>query len=144
MGRTADEGEVSAYLQEATQGDRAGSRVMYGDFIEVMNNTNKALFKTNDTIFSEGDPPDGFHLILSGSVEVLQAGKVVARLDAGEYFGETALLSEAPRNATVRCPEPVETLRLSRDDFEAGFLTQAADVGVKEATLKQSLGFIQM
>ena len=45
----------------------------------------------------------------------------------------------------VRCREPVETLRLSREDFEAGFLSKGGEAdGAKEAALKQSLGFIQM
>ena len=50
-------------------------------------------------------------------------------LSAGDYFGETALLSNAPRNATVRCLEDAEVLRLSREDFEAGFLHGAGGGG---------------
>ena len=45
----------------------------------------------------------------------------------------------------MRCREPVETLRLSREDFEAGFLSKSGEaLGEKETALKQSLGFIQM
>ena len=99
--------QVSAWLQDATSADRDGSRVMYGDFIDLMTHTNKANYLARQIIFKEGDPPDGFHLLLAGSVDVLQSGKVVATIEAGEYFGETSLLSEAPRNATVRCRDPV-------------------------------------
>ena len=80
---------------------------MYGDFIDLMTHTSKAFYSPQQTIFNEGDPPDGFHLLLAGAVEVVQRGAVVATIEAGEYFGETALLSEAPRNATVRALEPV-------------------------------------
>ena len=63
--------------------------------------------KARSRIFCEGDPPDGFHLILSGSVEVLQAAPTgasvrIATLGGGEYFGETALLSSsASRRASA-------------------------------------------
>src|SRR5947208_2544738 len=38
-------------------------------------------------------------------------------LGPGEYFGEMAIVSPAPRNATVVALEPVETLALHRDEF---------------------------
>src|SRR5205085_10544360 len=38
-------------------------------------------------------------------------------LGPGEYFGEMAVLSPAPRNATVVALEPLETLALHKDDF---------------------------
>ncbi|KAL1511553.1 hypothetical protein AB1Y20_006347 [Prymnesium parvum] len=145
MGRgEVEEGEVSEWLKDAAQADREGSRVMYGDFVDLMSYTNKASYKANDDIFKEGDPADGFHVVLSGRADVLVGGKVVNQLEPGDCFGETALLSDAPRGATIRCREPVVTLRLSRDDFETGFLSAAGEMGVKEAHLKQSLGFIQM
>ena len=99
--------QVSEPMREATSADRDGSRVMYGDFIDLMTHTSKAFYSPQQTIFNEGDLPDGFHLLLAGAVEVVQRGAVVATIEAGEYFGETALLSEAPRNATVRALEPV-------------------------------------
>lgn len=43
--------------------------------------------------------------------------KVLARLGPGEYFGEMALLSNAPRNATVRAATELHTLTIHRDDF---------------------------
>ena len=43
---------------------------------------------------------------------------VVDQLDRGDYFGELALLNDAPRNATCRATVPTELLSLSRIDFE--------------------------
>jgi CRP-like cAMP-binding protein len=42
----------------------------------------------------------------------------VARLGAGEFFGELALMSGKPRNATVTAARPVDTYVLGKEDFD--------------------------
>ena len=42
---------------------------------------------------------------------------MLARLGPGEYFGEMALVSDAPRTATVRTVTPVEAVAMARVDF---------------------------
>ena len=76
-----------------------------------------------DWIFTEGDAGDGWYLILSGEVtiarDVDQGGPphTLAHLDAGEGFGEMALLEDAPRMATATCATPVTVARLPRETF---------------------------
>jgi CRP-like cAMP-binding protein/thioredoxin reductase/Fe-S-cluster-containing hydrogenase component 2 len=76
----------------------------------------------DQVIFKEGDPGDAFYLIRSGQVKISKAsgGKdlVLSYLVAGNFFGETALLPDAPRTATVTTIFPTELIRLGRDDFE--------------------------
>ena len=74
-------------------------------------------------IIRQGDGGDRFYIVRQGHVEVTQrdaAGvtRVVNQLDRGAYFGEVALLHDAPRNATCRATVPTETLALSREDFD--------------------------
>ena len=138
--------ELHATLSEAAKADREGKRVLYGDFVELMTCTDRQRFKKGDVIFREGEKADGFLLLLSGSCAVYQKAArqgPVGTLHPGDYFGETALLSKAPRNATVTCLQDVEVLRLSREDFEAGFL-QSARGTPPVAEARQTLGFIQM
>src|SRR4051812_31226583 len=76
-------------------------------------------FRRNEVIFHEGDPGDAFHLISKGRVAVrvntpLGETATLVILGPGEYFGEMAILSPAPRNATVVALEPVETMSLHR------------------------------
>lgn len=71
------------------------------------------------TIVREGEPGLGFFLIADGEVEVSRSGHSVRRLGPGEFFGELALLRDAPRAATVTAVTPTRCLQLVRWDFRA-------------------------
>ena len=81
-----------------------------------------ARVDANQAVFREGDPGDAFYLIRNGQVKISKAsgGKdlVLSYLVAGNFFGETALLPDTPRTATVTTIFPTELIRLGRDDFE--------------------------
>src|SRR5947199_177076 len=64
-----------------------------------------------------GVPGQGLFVMLMGSVEVLRGGQPLARLGAGDLFGEMALLHDGPTNATVRTLGPTSLLFLGRDYF---------------------------
>ena len=74
-----------------------------------------------EVLFCEGDPGDRLFLLLSGTMQVYveRDAKIItyARLEAGEFFGEMALMESAPRSATVRAEGPSVCLTLSRDSF---------------------------
>jgi CRP-like cAMP-binding protein len=62
-------------------------------------------------VVREGEPGDRFFALRSGAVVVeheLPSGltREVARLGAGDCFGETALLDRVPRTASVRAQQP--------------------------------------
>lgn len=75
----------------------------------------------NRFVFQEGDPGDRFYIIVRGTVEVRQAGtegtRALAHLEDGDYFGELALLQEAPRGASIWTQTPCTLLSLSREQF---------------------------
>lgn len=71
-----------------------------------------------EEIVRQGEPGDRFYLVRSGLVEVVRDGKVLARLGEGEFFGEAALISGSPRNATVRALEPSTLLSLRKGRFD--------------------------
>jgi len=72
-------------------------------------------------IIRQGEPGDACYLLRSGRVEVVAEENGVERRIAthwpGALFGETALLIDAPRNATVRALEACELLVLRRSDL---------------------------
>jgi CRP-like cAMP-binding protein len=72
-----------------------------------------------EVIVRQGEPGDRLYLIRSGSVEVTQARRRLAVLGQGDSFGEVAVLTDAPRTASVRALEETHLLALQRDAFQA-------------------------
>lgn len=74
-------------------------------------------------IIREGEMGRGLFLILSGEVEVIAHATSVqpvslARLKAGDMFGEMSLVTEQPTSATVRAATPATVLFLAREYVE--------------------------
>ncbi len=75
-------------------------------------------------IIRKGDPGDKFYVIKSGQVKVTDKESTVVdqapiTLGPGDYFGEVALLTKKPRNASVIATEQVELYSLDKDEFDA-------------------------
>lgn len=82
-------------------------------------------------IIRQGDVGDKFYLIRQGRVDVIvgegtRPGRTVATLTAGDFFGEAALLTGAPRNATVKTTEPCTLYLLEKNDFHAAIAASAS------------------
>jgi CRP/FNR family transcriptional regulator, cyclic AMP receptor protein len=80
-------------------------------------------YPKNSVIINEGDHTDSLYVILSGKVKIFltddqQKEVIVAIQREGDYFGELALLDEAPRSASVMTMEPCSLLIVSRIAFE--------------------------
>lgn len=76
-------------------------------------------FAPGSVIIRQGDVGDAFYAIAKGQVDVIRDGAFVRRLGAGDYVGEVALLTDAPRNATIVAQTPVRAFRLERPGFDA-------------------------
>jgi putative ABC transport system ATP-binding protein len=83
----------------------------------------KRHFAPGDTIIREGEPGEEFFLISDGEVDVVRADHEVARLGRGEFFGEVALISGEPRNATIIATQPLDTFVLGKSDFQAAVVS---------------------
>lgn len=79
-------------------------------------------FTAGETVFRQGEPGDLVYVIVSGEAEAVREEpdgeeRVLARMGPGEYFGEMALISHAPRSATVRALTRLEAVTMGRSDF---------------------------
>jgi putative ABC transport system ATP-binding protein len=90
---------------------------------DVAEKMTKRRFVAGDTIIREGETGEEFFLISDGEVEVIRADREVARLGPGDFFGEVALISGEPRNATVVAVGDVDTYVLGKDDFQTALAT---------------------
>ena len=72
-------------------------------------------------IFRQGDPGDSMFIIEKGLVQIVLASEgqeaPVAVLEAGDFFGELSLLSDAPRTATAQALEDSTLLVVRRAVF---------------------------
>lgn len=69
------------------------------------------------TIVKEGSPGQTFHVILEGQAKVVRRGRTIARMKAGDFFGEISLLDGGPRSASVIAETPMRSLTLASRDF---------------------------
>jgi CRP/FNR family cyclic AMP-dependent transcriptional regulator len=80
--------------------------------------------RRGEVIFHQGDPADALFVVVSGSVKILvPAGDgaeaaILTTIGPGGFFGELALLDDAPRSATAEALEPAVTLILRREAFD--------------------------
>ena len=74
-------------------------------------------FGPEQVIFEQGDYGEEMYIIKRGKVQVLRDFSILAVLSNNAFFGEMALVSEEPRNATIKAVSEVEALVLKKDDF---------------------------
>lgn len=68
-------------------------------------------------LLNQGSYPDGFFVVLEGTVRIERNGDPVAELGPGEFFGEIALLEDNKRTATVATATRVRAAVMDQSDF---------------------------
>jgi CRP-like cAMP-binding protein len=81
-------------------------------------------------IAREGDRGIGFFLVLDGDARVSRGGKGLAKLKAGDFFGEISLLDRGPRTATVTASTPIRLFGVTAWVFR-GLLTEYPSIALK-------------
>ena len=81
----------------------------------------KELFEPGELIFQKGDRSEVAYVVESGQVEIfdgsLDEPLCIAKLNAGDIFGEMSLVDEMPRSHSARAEQSVTARRLSQNDF---------------------------
>ena len=89
-------------------------------------------FPAGATILRQGEPASALFIIEAGKVAIERSdapGVVLAELGPGEFFGEMAILQEAPHSANVVARTVVRALRIDVASFHA-VLRENAEVSV--------------
>jgi putative ABC transport system ATP-binding protein len=89
------------------------------ELTNVAEKMTKRQFIAGDVVIRQGEPGEEFFLISDGTVDVMREGHEVAQLGSGDFFGEAALITGEPRNATVVANDNVETYVLAKAEFQA-------------------------
>ena len=79
-------------------------------------------YKKNAIVINQDDETYSLYVILSGSVKVFVSGEdgreaVLNHQEAGDYFGDLALIDKQPRVASVMTMEPSKFMIISRESF---------------------------
>jgi CRP-like cAMP-binding protein len=105
------------------------------DLFHILRVAKDKSYLNSDIIIKEKTLADAFYIIESGKVEIAKrfdSGEemVLDVQEAGNFFGEMALLDSMPRSATARALEPTKVLEITKRDFEA-LLTHSPLLGYR-------------
>lgn len=73
--------------------------------------------ETGEVIFAEGESSAQMFGVVSGAVELRKGEVTVARLAAGDTFGEMGIIDHAPRSLTAVAAEPSEIAVIDERTF---------------------------
>ena len=74
-------------------------------------------FAPSSAIVRKGERGETFYVILDGEATLGLPKRQSAKLGAGDFFGELALLDGGPRTATIIAKTPVLTMAIGRRPF---------------------------
>ncbi|MCR9292407.1 MAG: cyclic nucleotide-binding domain-containing protein [bacterium] len=94
----------------------------------MADNLKSEVFAAHQRVIREGESGDKFYLIRTGSVAVKRGPQEsqIATLKSGDFFGEMALLTGEPRNASVDTLEETTLYSLSQEQFQKAIAEQAS------------------
>lgn len=96
---------------------------------ELFEGARTRRFRAGEVVFRKNDPGDALYGVVRGRILIVAESRdgkelILNKHDAGELFGEIALLDGAGRSATAIAHETSELLFLSRDKFIAFIKTR--------------------
>jgi signal transduction histidine kinase len=94
-----------------------------GEVAELINNSKLVNYPAGTILCHENAIEDTFYLILEGEVEVTKVinnseTRLLKKLAAGDFFGEMALIHNAPRAATVKALTALIGLEINKKAFD--------------------------
>ena len=102
---------------------RAFPGIKPNEIEELIANSQLQAYAPGEVLCHENAIEDRFFMILEGEVEVTKVinnseVRVLKRLEPGDFFGEMALIHNAPRAATVTAKTPLTVLELEKAGFD--------------------------
>lgn len=102
---------------------RAFPGIKPGEIEELIANSQVHTYAPGAVLCRENAVEDRFYMILEGEVEVTKVinnteARLLKTLGPGDFFGEMALIHNAPRAATVTAKTALTTLELDKTGFD--------------------------
>jgi CRP/FNR family cyclic AMP-dependent transcriptional regulator len=100
------------------------------ELAEIASLADEISFPEGKTLIKEGEHGREFLVLIDGTVEVRQGGRLLASRGRADCFGEIALILDVPRTATVTTTSPVRALVLTDRAFRS-LLERLPDMQLK-------------
>ncbi len=94
------------------------SQLSKRELAEVAGIADEIDFREGKELTREGQRGREFFILLEGGADVRKGNRKVNDLSDGDFFGEIALLTNAPRTATVTTTSPVHALVVTDRSFK--------------------------
>jgi len=98
----------------------------------------EAEYEAGDVVIRQGEQGDYFYVIQSGRARIERGSgdktALLASLKAGDSFGQDALISDVPRNATVTMESKGTLMRLAEPDFESLLMSPVLETVTEDET----------
>jgi len=105
-------------LAEALKRNHVLREIEEAKFQDLLADADHKIFGSGETIIREGDESDYFYHVYSGAVNVLKGTQVIARLGAGDFFGEISLVTGEKFSATVVADQESVIIQVSSARFK--------------------------
>ena len=125
-------------------GDAAGPSPSAAAPTESLPPVSTRFLQAGEVVVKEGDPGRSMFIVLEGRVAVArqaegQQSVVLGELGAGEFFGELALLTGAPRTASVVAVEDAVVLEVSNEGTGELLTDYGVEGGKVEEAVRERL-----
>ncbi len=100
------------------------------DLGELIENAQIETIHAGQIIFNQGDEGDNFYIVFSGNVSILYRNYEQKEIKLGhkyhgDHFGETALITNSPRNASIRAEEETVLIAIDKKSFKNFIFTRS-------------------
>jgi membrane protein len=128
---------LKGLFADQVQNELAPKSKLQASYLEKLMQRYGRSYEHGEHIFNNGDLTRNLHYLVSGQVQIIRSGNVIRTIEAGDYFGELALLSNMPAIAdavvtsakadvVMIYPDNIETLLLDEPKVAMMFLRQMA------------------
>lgn len=88
------------------------------DIIPLVHAAERVDLAPGEELFREGDAGSSLYVVTSGSLQVRRGGVDVAVIHPGDTVGEMAVVTGAPRSASILALEPTRLFRIPKHAFD--------------------------
>lgn len=107
---------------------------------DIAKKSKEVSYSSNKEIFKEGATANGLYIVCKGAVKIEKGGQELITYGPGKFFGELALLNNAPRAASAITKEDSTLLLLDKDTFD-DLTDEFPDI--LKIVVKTALGYLE-